>query len=412
MIHICFCFSDKKGRYSKFVGTAMLSIFENTPEPVTVHILHDKALTQDNRDKFVYLAGQYNQRVKFYNAEVLCADKMAAIKKNCPKIDKARFNIATFYRFFLPYILPYEIEKIICLESNIIVNLDISELWQFELKDKLLAVVPNAFNNGRDSRDILCVDGLVKPKNYFNAGVLMINLKLLLNEQETIMNGIKFISENTKYAANLDQNILNYCFSARSLKVPVKFNRLVKWARHFKVTQAERMIYHYNSSNSALGLGMNMSDPFNRLWLNYFIKTPWLDVDSIDRFYTELMKTRFALQNKLASISATVSGKSRAFFVDPAKIDDIKKNFSVRENEFILIPGEDESSIQTLLDTMKTLKDSYVFFIMTEKFLKKKFPIDALTKAGFVEGVDFVKGWEFLPEDPKEFNSFPIIKEI
>ena len=186
----------------------------------------------------------------------------------------------------------------------------------------------------------------------------------------------------------------------------------MKYVRSFKITQVEKMIYHYNHAHSAKGLGADMTDPFNRLWMSYFIRTPWLDVDTMGRFYTEMMKARASLQNRMASISSTVAGKSRAFFVDPEKIDAMKKVFSVRENEFMIIPGENDDSIQTLLDTMKMLKDKYVFFIMTEKFLNKKFPLDMLTKAGFVEGVDFVKGWEFLPEDAAKFNSHPLIKAL
>ena len=73
MIHVCFGLYDKTGSYSKFTGTAMLSLFDNTTSNVTVHILHDNTLTNDNREKFSYVAGRYGQRVKFYNVEKLCA---------------------------------------------------------------------------------------------------------------------------------------------------------------------------------------------------------------------------------------------------------------------------------------------------------------------------------------------------
>ena len=82
MIHVCFALNDATGRYSKFTGTSMLSLFGNIiplsqSSSVTVHILHDNTLTNDNREKFIYLAGQYNQFVKFYNLEELCAEKVA-----------------------------------------------------------------------------------------------------------------------------------------------------------------------------------------------------------------------------------------------------------------------------------------------------------------------------------------------
>ena len=419
MIHVCFALYDKVGLFSKFTGTAMLSIFENhKPTPsryspsITVHILHDNTLSTDNREKFVYLAGLYNQIVKFYNVEKLCADQIEKIKKAFPKFNEKRYSVATFYRFLIPHVLTQEIEKIIYLDSDIIVNLDINELWQFELNDNVLAVVPNAFNNGKNSSDILCIDGLVKPKDYFNAGMLMINLKLMPNEQETIMNGINFIYKNPKYSEMNDQSVLNYCFSARSLKLPVKFNRLVKWARYFKVTQAEKMIYHYNSITSALGLGTDMNDPFNRLWMSYFIRTPWFNEDSIGRLCESYRNLRNDLMNARLVFYNRLAGKSRAFFIEPKKVESVKKIFSIRDDALI-IPAENEESLQKLLDAMKASKDKCVFFIMPQKFLNKDFPFDMLTKAGFADNKDFVKGWYYLTEaNGGTFNTNPFIRAM
>ena len=124
-IHVCFSIYDKTGHYSKFLGTTMLSLFENIntqSSVVTVHILHDNYLTDDNRNKFFYLAKQYNQLVKFYNVDELCIDKVSEIREFFPEIDEVRFSIGTFYRFFISHILPNNIEKVIYLDSDIIVN--------------------------------------------------------------------------------------------------------------------------------------------------------------------------------------------------------------------------------------------------------------------------------------------------
>ncbi|MBR0290209.1 MAG: hypothetical protein IJQ82_14630, partial [Selenomonadaceae bacterium] len=127
MIHVCFSVYDETGSFSKFAGTAMLSLFENISRPftsVTVHILHDKTLTDENRNKFSYIAGHYNQLVKFYNVEELFADKLAEIKNFFPNADKIRLNKAVFYKFLIPQTLPSDIEKTIYLESNVVVNMD------------------------------------------------------------------------------------------------------------------------------------------------------------------------------------------------------------------------------------------------------------------------------------------------
>ena len=51
-VHICYAMYDKNGTFSKYVGTSMTSVFENTDAPVAVHLMHDSTLTDDNREKF------------------------------------------------------------------------------------------------------------------------------------------------------------------------------------------------------------------------------------------------------------------------------------------------------------------------------------------------------------------------
>lgn len=385
-------------------------MFENTASEVTVHILCDSTMTDSIKDKFFTLAERYNQIIKFYNVEKICADKIAEIIDLIPKVVKTRFTIAVFYRLFIMHVLPKKISKVIYLDSDIVVNLDINELWQYELGDKVLAVIPNAFNKGSHSKDVLCEEGIVKGDDYFNSGVLIMNLKLLSNEQETIMNGIKFISENPKYDAAFDQPVLNYCFSTRTLKLPVKFNRLVKWARHTKETQIEKKIYHFNSHHSLRGLGTDMSDPFNHLWMSYFIRTPWFGVDSIGRLCDSYRKIRNNLLDVRLRFYWWMLGKTRAFFVDPKKIESTKKFFSIRDDE-IIIPAENEQSLQKLLELMKMLKGKCIFFIMMQEFMKKPFPFDLLKKEGLADCRDWLKGWNFLSEaNGGSFNTNPLIR--
>ena len=132
MIHVCFGLYDKDGRYSKFTGTTIASIFENTKSKVTAHILHDDTLTDDNQDKFSYLAGQYNQQIKFYNVEKICADKIERIRQMMSSAAMfSRFTIGAVYRILAADLLPKDIDNTIYLDSDIIVNLDIKEFVDF-----------------------------------------------------------------------------------------------------------------------------------------------------------------------------------------------------------------------------------------------------------------------------------------
>ena len=405
MIHVCLALYDKTGLYSKFTGTTILSFLENTSLPswsITVHILHDNTLSAENLDKLAYIVERYNQTVKFYNVEELCSERIAAIKEMCAKTVKMRYTVAMFYRFFIPNVLSPDIEKIIYFDSDLIVNLDLKELWQIELGDKVLGVIPRRYQKINPPAD---------DKYYFNSGVLLINVPAFRSEEANLNECIQFMAVNDPANAN-DQEILNRCFEQKTLHLPVKFNRLIKWDRRQKITDIDGKIYHYAHADSILGLGTDMNDPLNRLWMSYFIKTPWFDADSIGRLYNEFRRLRNNFADYTLNLSRDLSKKSRAFFVEPKRLPSMKKNFSIRDDEEIILE-ENATSVEKLLQSMRNSKGRKVFFILTEETLTKKFPFARLTDEGFVQGKDFIKGWELLSTARNEpFNSHPLIKVL
>ena len=409
MIHVCFGLHDKTGRYSKFTGTAMLSLFENVFTPprlpsVTVHILHDNTLTQDNRDKFIYLAGQYGQLVKFYNVEELCADKLAEFMKLIPAIKTSRLSIAAMYRLLIPQLLPPEFDKVIYLDSDIVVNLDVTELWQIDLERKVFATVPEICNCV-DTQNILplCRENYVKKEDYFNSGMMIMNLKSLYDQEEDIMHGIKFIGENPRLGECLDQDILNYLFSKSYIKLPEKFNYFVRDARYSSQIKINKKIYHYLGKEILL----NMRDLFNRLWFRYFVKTPWFNEDTIGRLYENYRQLNNELKNSMANVSAAMSGKTRAFFTVPQFVGLVRKVFSVRDDEEIIL-AENQESLQKLINAMQRSQGKKVFFIVINAF-----PFEVLAEAGFVYGRDFMNGITFFSEEDGAFiNSYEIIKTL
>ncbi|MBE8953800.1 MAG: glycosyltransferase family 8 protein [Quinella sp. 1Q7] len=393
MIHVSFSLHDKTGRYSKFTGTAMLSLLENTTSPVTVHILHDNTLTADNRDKFSYIAGQYHQRVKFYNVETLCADKIAEYNRSIPSIKTLPFTIGAMYRLFLAQIFPEDIEKIIYLDSDLIINLDINEMWRIELGEKILAAVTESSNSVNTQNNLsLCREGLVKADDYFNSGVLIMNLELLRANEDSIYRAIKFVSENPRFAANPDQDMLNYIFATQTLKLPIKFNTFVRDARRRSEKKIARKIYHYLSGAYGQGLLLDTGDAFNRLWMSYFVRTPFFDADTIGRLYAGFRNMHVGFKNSLAQVSAMVSGKTRAFFAVPGDFNTIRQIFYIRPDEEI-IAADNQASFQKLLNIMHVSRGKKIFFIVV-----RNFPFQILAQAGFVAGKDFVNGLDFMSE--------------
>ena len=413
MIHVCFGLHDKTGRYSKFTGTAMLSMFENTNSKITVHILHDNTLSTDNREKFIYLAGQYGQLVEFYNVEELCADKIAEYVNIVPSIKDSRVSIGAFYRLLTHRILPTDINKCIYLDSDIIVNLDISELQRVILGNKPLAAVPEIFADSvgfeRDTapRKYLLTAGFVKKEDNFNSGVLVMNLKYFRDAEKDLINGVIFRGNHPECDC-FDQDILNYLFSKKYVKLSNQFNKFSSGERYTKSNaEIRQVIYHYSGATWGNGVLLNTDDNLNRLWMKYFIKTPWFDEESIGRLYAGVQQLHVGLKQAMVNLSAIMSGKTRGFFVAPNDVDGLKRFFAIREDEEIIL-AENQDSLNKLIDAMNNSRGRKVFFIMLPNF-----PFKILIQAGFAPGKDFVNGFDFLSEaQGVPLNSYPLIQAM
>ena len=411
MIHVCYGFRDKTGHYAKFAGISLLSVFENTKEEVTAHILHDKTLTDENREKFSQLAARYGQTVNFYNLSELIPKKISKIIKLVPGLEKMVSTVGAFYKVLIPQVLPKDINKAIFLDPDTIVNLDIAELWSTKLGKKFLGVVAESKNGVNPEKAFaLCSEGIVKPDDYFNCGVLLMNLKLLRKEEKTITNGIKFRGENPKHRW-LEQTVLNYCFSADTVKLPIKFNCFVRKERSSGSTSPlGKKIYHYAGGTSRPGL--DTSDPCNQLWMSYFIKTPWFNAEALGKLYANIRKTGAIRKDLTQKLAQFLPGKIRAFFVEPSKLEKVKDFFAIKDYEEIIL-AENEAAVDKLITAMREVQGACIFFILTEKILKNNFPLERLTKAGFEEGKDFLKAWEFFSaakETP--FDSYPFIEAL
>ena len=410
MIHVCFAQYDGTGHYSKFTGTAMLSLFENhfvSPSlpSITIHLLHDNTLSDENRDKFIYLAGKYNQLVNFYNVDELCADKISEIKELFPTAAKTRYSIGMFYRFFIPQLLPKEIKKAIYLDSDTIIHLDISEMWKIDLADKLLGAINevNITSNPLQSfaDKFLVKNALVDCANYFNSGVLMMNLDYWRNNKEFVMTGFKFVSEHPEMTY-IDQDILNYLFSENHVSLSVKFDTFIDKAR--TTHEIRPAIYHYFGDT----LQLNIDDPFNRLWMDYFTKTPWFGIDTIHNFKNYILKFGGVFLEQMLKLSLIMSGKTRAFIVSTEHLEQVKKKFLVQNNEEFIVLKKNVMS-QKLIDKIKAERGKKVFFGFVSDFP------EVLKKAGLIEGEDFFNGFLFFPDVWYQFsfgNGYRIIKEL
>lgn len=403
MIHVAYRLWGGDGFFAKMTGTSMLSMFENTKEKVTVHIMHNDRLTPDNRGKFCDIAGRYNQQVEFHNVEEIAGDSLKKFMAAYPIA--SGINVA-WYSLITPEVFP-DLDKIIFLGADTVFNLDVAELWAYDPTRYGFGAVVEL--KSPKERFRLCMDNLAKHENYFNSDVLLINPKFFRENFDLILNTCKFCYEN-KYFYN-EQDVLNYLFSEKYLKLPYKFNEILADIRAFdpKPHRLEKAIYHYAGAKPDL----NTDDIFNRLYLEYFLKTPWATVDmfghmnkAFDKMFRHYLNES---KDTLLRMTNLLNKRRRIFLIEDRFLAPAKRIFEIRDDETILDLSMEP---EVLALKLNALRGEAVLFVFV-----RNYPIllNFLQSKGFREGTDFVNALLFLSERHGfhfNFNTTSLVQEM
>ena len=333
-----------------------------------------------------------------------------------PSINNSPLSIGALYRLLLLDVIPQDIKKILYFDSDTVINLDVNKLFEIELNDKPLAAVSETKATGISPKAggylPLCAEGIISGDDYFNAGVLIMNLEQIRKEQNNLREGIFFIANNPKYNVSMDQDILNYCFANRTMKLSTDYNVQVchsRWRGDFKT---DNRICHYISCYKGIGVTMDLSDNFNKLWFKYFTKTPWFNAEAVKHTFETARQIYIDQKNFALYVSAMMSGKTRAFYVSPQNFVGVKNIFGVQKSEEIIFADSDES-IKKLIKSLRKSKHKKVFFMMLESPEILKIVGNELLKAGFKENQDFINAVNFLSDiHGVPFNSFTLINAM
>lgn len=225
----------------------------------------------------------------------------------------SHISIETYYRFLIQDVLPYY-DKVLYLDSDLIIEGDVSELFATDVESKCLAAVVDVdylgnYNISAKRQDYTRkVLGMQDPYAYFQAGVLVMNtreLRSVCSVSEWLE-----IAQNPSYIYN-DQDILNvYCegkvvFLDQAWNVMIDGGRIKSACSHapkkvfesyLKAREHEKII-HYAGVNKPWTT--RTCDREEHYW-KYARKTPYYEqlllMASLNEAKSE---ARFAIQRAL-----------------------------------------------------------------------------------------------------------------
>jgi lipopolysaccharide biosynthesis glycosyltransferase len=262
-IHISFAVEDYFNRYCQYTATAMVSIMENTKSKIMFHILHDHTMTGENRTKFQSLVSRYGQDIAFY--PVSAGDRF-----NLNERGETTYSDGIMFRLWLPELLDAAITRVIYLDSDMLINLDIERLWDIPIGGYSAAAVKDFYMweywDGAIRGGTSCEPyGKKVPGNcYFNSGVMVLNLETIRKKHDLVGESRDFF---TRYHFRFpDQDALNMILRNEVYYLPGEFNTFI--------TPAETITAHKIFHFQCLG-DFSPLNEFDRFFISYWEKTPW-----------------------------------------------------------------------------------------------------------------------------------------
>lgn len=209
------------------MGVLVQSIIENSNKKnnYDIIVLH-KEVDDGSVVKFQkQIEGRKNFSIRFINIKEYSFQNHF-FKKNERNIN---FPSATYYRLFIPELFQ-KFEKVIYMDADMIVLSDVAELMNVDMGNNLVAAVRDicgnwnyyeedkVVKNYRDNE--LC---LKNPDNYFNAGMVVFNIREFkyINESGEIWRKV-----NQKKWRSKDQDILNMLCNDRIFLLPFYWNMI------------------------------------------------------------------------------------------------------------------------------------------------------------------------------------------
>ena len=185
----------------------------------------------------------------YYLIKILCTNIDEENQKKIKKYEKANVNIefvdlnyyinkvkdklytrdyftkATYFRLFIPELYP-QLDKALYLDSDVAILSDVADLYNIDMGDNLITGAPDGVIQSREvfQEYVEKVVGMADYNNYFNAGIIVMNLDELrkFKFHEKFM----YLLSTVKYAVAQDQDYLNRLCKGRVKIVPDTWNRM------------------------------------------------------------------------------------------------------------------------------------------------------------------------------------------
>ena len=293
--------------YVPFLAVALQSIIENSSKEYfySIKILYTN-IEEENKKKILKYERE-NIKIEFVDLNYYIED----VKDKLYTRDY--YTKTTYFRLFISNLYP-QYNKAIYLDSDIVVLGDIAKLYNEDIGDNLVAAVPDdVIQTNKVFQDYVeRVVGIATYKNYFNAGMLLMNLDEM--RKFDFQNKFLYLLGTVKFAVVQDQDYLNRLCKGRTKLLDKGWDRMP--IPTDEIEEKDINLIHYNLTYKPWHFENVLYENF--FW-NYAKKTEYYDeIQELKNKYTDEERFRDLEQyenlKKLAKKETECVGDDRIYF--------------------------------------------------------------------------------------------------
>lgn len=192
--------------YAKYLTTTIYSILKHNHHKQNIHFyIAYHQLSKTHQTKIIQLIHQINtsHQITFIPVPMKLFNSFPKTIGHISSITYARLAISDILN-------KHRIEKLICLDIDTLINGDLYELWNSDLQGKTIGACFDQYIEYKQTGYKNNI-GLADHHSYFNAGVLLIDMKKWL-KRDILSEAIQWTNHYQHTMQYQDQDILNGLF--------------------------------------------------------------------------------------------------------------------------------------------------------------------------------------------------------
>lgn len=244
-------------KFIQHFTVAATSLLENNKDlNLNIFVLHDIADLSALDVTVKFLKEKYNADLNFVNVDHIDFSNFRTT---------AHYPKSTYYRLLLADVIPDNIETGVFMDADLVVNGSIKELAEIDMSQHYLA----AASEVAVAENVKRLNKLGFPnKSYFNAGVILVNLKKWREENLT-QRFFSIVNQYNEHLEWVDQDVLNMCFANNWYQFSSTYNAI----HLIKKLPKTPVIVHYASYSKPWHYVD--THPYNYLYHRYLGITPY-----------------------------------------------------------------------------------------------------------------------------------------